>query len=162
VLCPNDGTSPELGGLDVRKLWPGDDEQGRPVANVYAVDSYNQSPHVTDEGAFTKKIDAEQADGSPLGIERHRRFAESKGVPFAVAEWGNNGDPQAELGGGESPLYVEQFHRWVKAHAGDPASPAPGQVLYEIQFNLWEQFQFWPQTRQPETAAAYRSLPWGR
>jgi len=162
VLCPNDGTNPALGGLDIRKLWPGKDDQGRPVANVYAVDSYNSSPHVTTQAQFAKKIDAVQSNGAPLGLEQHRRFAEQQGVPFAVAEWSNNGDTGAELGGGESPLYVRQFHAWVKAHAGDPTAPRPGQLLYEIQFNLFKQYAFWPDTIQPETADAYKSLAWGK
>jgi hypothetical protein len=44
VLCPNDGTSGSLRGLDLRNLWPGPDAAGRPVADVYAVDSYNAGP----------------------------------------------------------------------------------------------------------------------
>jgi hypothetical protein len=162
VLCPNDGTDRGLDGLDIRKLWPGKDEQGRQVANVYAVDSYNSSPHVTTAGQFAKKIKATQSNGAPLGLEQHRKFAEQVGVPFAVPEWSNNGDPGAEQGGGESPLYIEQFRAWAKAHAGDPTAPRPGQLLYEIQFNLWKQYAFWPDTIQPDTAAAYKSLSWGR
>ncbi len=162
VLCPNDGTSPELMGLDVRRLWPGKDAQGRPVADLYAVDSYNQAPHVNDPASFTKKINASYDNGAPLGIEKHRQFAEANGVPFAVPEWSNSGDPQATFGGGESPLYIREFNSWVRAHAGDPSDPKPGQVLYEIHFNLWEQFRFWPETQQPQTADVYRTLPWGR
>jgi len=163
VLCPNDGTeSKQLGGLDIRKLWPGKDPQGRPVADVYAVDSYNMNPHVNTVADFTKKINGAYGDGMPLGIEKHRQFAASVGAPFAIGEWSNSGDPNNGGGGGESPLYVQQFFAWAKAHAGDLNHPAPGQVIYEVQFNLWDQYAFWPKTMQPRTAAAYRALPWGK
>jgi hypothetical protein len=161
VLCPNDGTDPGLGGLDVRKLWPGRDPQGRMVTDVYAVDSYNSAPHVTTGADFQKKINSSYPNGMPLGLERHRQFAASVGVPFAVAEWSNNADPGDPSGGGESPAYLRAFNAWLRAHDGDENAPVAGQVLYEVQFNLLEQFGFWPRTRQPQTAAAYRSLSWG-
>ncbi|HEY6796808.1 MAG TPA: hypothetical protein VI248_19225 [Kineosporiaceae bacterium] len=162
VLCPNDGTDGGLGGLDIRKLWPGRDARGRRVADVYAVDSYNQYPHVSTSSEFTRKANGEYPGGVPLGIERHRQFAERMGVPFAISEWANNGEAGSAGGGGESPLYVRQFHAWARAHAGNVAHPEPGQLLYEIHFNLRRQFALWPATVQPQTAAAYRSLPWGR
>jgi hypothetical protein len=162
VLCPNDGTDASLGRLDLRKLWPGRDGRGRQVVNVYAVDSYNMYPHVTTHEEFVRKIEDQDGDGTPIGIERHRRLAERLGVPFAIGEWSNNGSPNRNGGGGESPLYVREFHAWAAAHAGDPAHPRPGQLLYEVHFDLWTEFAFWPRTVQPHTAAAYRALPWGR
>jgi hypothetical protein len=162
VLCPNDGTDPRLGGLDIRKLWPGKDASGRPVADVYAVDSYNMNPHVTTKAEFDKKINGQYAGGMPLGIERHRQFAQSVGAPFAIGEWSNNGNRRNAGGGGESPLYVREFYAWAKSHAGDPTAPRPGQLLYDVQFNLWGEYAFWPKTVQPKTAATYRSITWGR
>ena len=162
VLCVNDGTDGSLGGLDVRKLWPGRDGAGRRVADVYGADSYNQWPHVTTAAGFYTKINELADDGSPVGIERHRQLAARLGVPFAICEWSNNGRTGSDGGGGESPAYVQLFHDWARAHGGDPAHPAAGQLLYEVQFNLWDQFQFWPATLQPRTAAAYRALTWGR
>jgi hypothetical protein len=161
VLCTNDGTDGGLNGLDIRKLWPGRDSHGRLVANVYATDSYNQYPHVTTVAGFTKKINGQYSSGIPLGIEKHRQLAARFGVPFAISEWGNNGDPHSDGGGGESPLYVQLFNAWARAHAGNVAHPAAGQLLYEIHFNLWSQFQLWPATLQPRTAAAYRAVHWG-
>jgi hypothetical protein len=161
VLCPSDRTDAGLGGLDVRLLWPGKDAQGRPVANVYAVDAYNQRPHVTTAEDAQARITAAGTDGVPLGIETHRRFAESKGVPFAISEWGNGGDAGAAGGGGESPEFVRALHAWAGRRAGDPAHPRPGQLLYEVQFTALDAFTFWPRTTQPRTAAAYRALTWG-
>jgi hypothetical protein len=161
VLCPNDGTDPALGGLDIRKLWPGKDARGRPVADVYAVDSYNMHPHITTHAEFVKKINGEYPGGIPLGIEKHRQFAARAGAPFAIGEWSNNGDPRNAGGGGESPVYVQELFRWAASHAGDLGHPVPGQLLYEVHFNLWGQYAFWPRTMQPKTAAAYRALTWG-
>lgn len=162
VLCPNDGTDKTLAGLDIRKLWPGKDALGRPVADVYAVDSYNMSPHVNTVKNFRKKINAQYPDGVALGLEKHRQFAEQVGVPFAVGEWSNNGDPNAKFGGGDSPLYVDQFYAWARSHAGSLDDVRPGQLLYELHFNLFDQYAFWPKTVQPKTAAAYRALRWGQ
>jgi hypothetical protein len=53
------------------------------------------------------------------------------------------------------------MNTWFREHAGDPRRPGPGQLLYEIQFNLQVQFQFLPTRFQPRTAAEYRSLAWG-
>jgi len=161
VLCPNDGTDGGLGGLDIRKLWPGRDAQGRPVVDVYAVDSYNAAPHVTTAAQFRTKINATYPNGIPLGLEKHRELAQKLGVPFAVAEWSNDGDPASANGGGESPVYLREFNAWLRAHSGNESAPVAGQVVYDIHFNLQQQFAFWPRTIQPKTAAAYRSLIWG-
>ena len=161
VLCPNDGTDAGLGGLDIRKLWPGHDAQGRPVADIYAVDSYNAAPHVTTAVEFRKKINASYPNGMPLGLEKHRQLAQKLGVPFAVAEWSNNGDPGSSNGGGESPVYLREFNAWLRSHSGNENAPLAGQVVYEVHFNLLEPFAFWPRTVQPQTAATYRSLTWG-
>jgi hypothetical protein len=162
VFCPNDGTDGSLGGLDVRTLWPGRDARGRHVADVFGVDSYNGWPHVTTAAAFATRINATYPNGAPRGLERYRQLAARLGVPFAVPEWSTNGDPRSPGGGGESPVYVQQFNAWARAHSGDTAHPTPGQLLYEIHFNLWTEYAYWPTTVQPSTAAAYRALPWGR
>jgi len=159
VYCPNDGSSGGMG--DVRTMFPGRDSQGRLTADVYGADSYNMWPHTTTSSQFDEKINSLAGDGAPLGLERHRRLAEQHGVPFIVGEWSNNGDPSDGDGGGESPEYVQDFYHWARAHAGDVNHPRPGQLLYEVHFNLWKQYQFWPQTMQPQTASAYQALPWG-
>jgi hypothetical protein len=160
VFCPNDGSSGGMG--DVRKMFPGPDAQGRPTADVYGTDSYNMWPHTTSTSQFNKKINSADDDGAPLGIERHRQLAEQHGVPFIIGEWSNNGDSGDADGGGESPEFVRDFYDWAKTHAGDVNHPRAGQLLYEVHFNLWKQYQFWPSTMQPETAAAYQALQWGR
>lgn len=144
VFSPNDGTSAGL-RLDWRKAFPGKrhvDEMG--------VDSYNQFPFVTTAAAFSAKAKKRDKRGAPAGIESHRLYARSKGLPMAVPEWSTNARE------GDGAAYIRLFSAWLKAHAGT----GPGQVPYEILFNV-SQFQdatfaVFPQTRMPQAAAAYR------
>lgn len=160
VFSPNEGSAGGSG--DVRKLWPGKNSNGRNYADVYAVDAYNWYPHATTTTSFAEKINTVASNGAPVGLEKHRQYAESLGAPFAVSEWSNQGDPGSGGGGGESPTYVREFYNWLRSHGGDVNNPQPGQVIYDIQFNLWREYQFWPNTIQPQTADAYRKLAWGR
>jgi hypothetical protein len=159
VLSVNDGSS---GGMaDVRKLVPGPDSAGRPTVDVYGADSYNSWPHCTSAAGCEEKFAATADNGAPLGIEKHREFAESLGLPFAVNEYSNNGDPGDSDGGGESPAFIKTFYAWAKLHSGDVNHPKPGQFLYDCLFNLWKQYELQPSTLQPDTASTYRSLTWG-
>jgi hypothetical protein len=160
VLCPSDGTDVKL-NLDVRKLWPGKDRAHRLIANVFAVDTYNSYLVVHNQQQFHDKLGATDRNNNPLGLETYRQVAEQLGVPFAVSEWSNNGDPKDAGKGGEEPEYVRQMNIWFRDHAGDPKKPKPGQLIYEIQFNLLARFSLLPTTFQPQTAAAYRALAWG-
>jgi hypothetical protein len=160
VLCPSDETDGRL-KVSLAKLWPGKDRRGRQVINVYAVDTYNGYHVVRTAEEFAFKLD-DSENGNPFGLETHRQFAETHGVPFAISEWSNNGNPRDAGKGGEAPEYVRQMNAWFRDHAGDPRHPAAGTLLYEIQFNLMDQFQFLPTRHQPKTAATYRTLIWGR
>jgi hypothetical protein len=160
VLCPNDGSNT---GIDVRQLFVGKDGQNRAVVDVYATDSYNQYPHLTDYAGITASFSKTGSGGAPVGIEAHRAYAKSVGVPFAVSEWGNCGvASECAGGGGEAPAYVQAFNDWARSHAGDVTRPAAGQLLYEVQFNLWNRFLLHPGSPQPQTAARYAALIWGR
>lgn len=146
VFCPNDGTSGSL-NLDWRKTFPGSsyiDEMG--------VDSYNQYPWVNTPAGFASKINTTDRYGAPEGIEKHRQFAESVGLPLAIAEWGSNADD------GDAPVFIKEFYSWVGVHAGNGA----GQIAYEIEFNVGNfgtgQFQLFPTNRSPQAADAYRQL----
>jgi hypothetical protein len=159
VLCLNDGTNGEL-GIDIAKVWPGADAKGRRVVDVYSVDTYNSYLVVDTEAEFQRKLTATQAN-MPYGLELHRQIAEARGVPFAISEWSNNGDPKDLGKGGEAPEYMKQMNAWFREHAGDPKHPAAGMLLYEVQFNQLDMFSLLPTRHQPKTAAAYRSLTWG-
>jgi hypothetical protein len=160
VLCPNDGTS--SGQADPRSLFVGKDGSGRRVVDVYCVDTYNQYPHRTDYGAISASF-SNTSGGIPVGVEAHRQFAQAQGVPFAIGEWSSCGVPsECAGGGGEAPEYVRAMNDWIRRNSGDINDPKPGQVIYEVQFNLWNRFFFYPNAPQPRTAAMYASLSWGQ
>jgi hypothetical protein len=160
VLCPNDGTS--SGMADFRNLFVAKDSQGRKVVDLMAVDSYNSWPNRTDKSAIISAM-SNTSGGIPVGVEAHRKYAESVGVPFAVGEWGNcASNSLCDGGGNESPAYVQAMNDWFRAHAGDPASPKAGQVVYEAYFDLWDQYQLFPVKSQPQTSSAYAALVWGK
>lgn len=157
-FSPNDGTS---GGLAAPKdLFVARDVRGRRVADVYAIDSYNSWPHRTDATAIWNALNN---TSNPASHESHRRLAESFGVPFAISEWGNCGiADECGGGGGESPAYVQQLNRYLRAHAGDVNNPVPGQTLYDIEFNLWPSYALYgDEANQPQTSKAYAELVWG-
>jgi hypothetical protein len=155
VLCPNDGSS--VGAANPENLFVKTDGLDRKVVDVYCLDTYNQYPHRTDAAAVWASLNDTT---NPDSIESHRKFAEAQGVPLSVGEWGNCGiASQCAGGGGESPAYVEQMNRYFRAHAGT----GPGELLYDVQFNLWPRFALYgPEGNQPATAAKYVSLVWGQ
>jgi hypothetical protein len=146
VFCPNAETSRSL-GYDWRRAFP-----GRDLVDVVAVDYYNQWPFVSSRAEFAPAMDRFDAWGAPRGLERHREFAESVGLPFAISEWSSNADF------GDSPAFMEGLHSWLSEHAGTGA----GQVLYEIEFNVGSHgggnFALHPVNHQPAAVAAYRNL----
>ena len=145
VFCPNDGTSSSL-NLDWRTCFP-----GATHVDVLGVDSYNQYPWVNTAVGFTLKINRGDTLGAPTGIEQHRLFAETAGLPFAICEWSSNADM------GDAPEYMRQFRAWLDANKG----AGPGKVVYEVLFNVsagFSQFQVYPVTKQPQAAAVYRDL----
>ncbi len=154
VVWPvNDGTSTDI---DVRDAYPGSE-----VVDVIGVDSYNQYPWVNDAAGFSAKINSTNDDGSPLGVEAWRQYAQSVGKPLAIPEWANCNGSNCAGGGGDAPTWMQLYHDWLVAHAGT----GPGQLWYEVNFNVasfGSQFEMYPDDHgAPRTAAMYRSLNWG-
>lgn len=144
VWSLNDGTG-----------WAYDVRRHRPSGmDAWGVDTYNSWPHVTNASEWQAKILARDGQGGPRGIEAHRRDAEQAGLPIVIPEWGQNGDPKAPGGGGDSPYYIDAMRDWMGEHAGS----GPGQVLYAVYFNTWAIHQLWPQTMSPKSWARYRAI----
>ena len=145
VFCPNDGSTAAL-NLDWRNAFP-----GAAYVDVLSTDSYNQYPWVNTAAAFTSKINAVDSYGAPVGIEKHRQFAASVGLPFAISEWGTNASM------GDAPVFVDSMKNWFASHAGTGA----GQLVYEIYFNVVNYnsgvFAIYPTTTQPSAANAYNA-----
>jgi hypothetical protein len=146
VFCPNDGSSASQ-NLDWRKAFP-----GKAYVDEMSVDSYNQYPFVTTSAGFAAKITSVDSYGAPIGIEMHRRFAASVGLPLAISEWSSNSTM------GDGAVFVREMHSWIEKNAGT----GPGQVPYEIMFNVAGYnngaFEMFPATAMPGAAAMYASL----
>ncbi|MGY2078768.1 hypothetical protein ACI79A_02525 [Modestobacter sp. SYSU DS0657] len=145
VFAPN-STSVGRFGSDWREAFPGPGQ-----VDVVSVSYFNGWPYVDSVEAFQQLAVSQDQFGGPRGIEQHREFARSVGLPFAVSEWANH----AQFG--DSSPWVEQMYGFFNAHAGTGA----GQVLYEIAFNAVRDgnaFGMYPETRTPLAAAAYRRL----
>jgi hypothetical protein len=144
VFCPSAQTS-GTNKLDWRTAFP-----GAAYVDVMSVDYYNQWPWVNSAADFTSNsLRTDWPYGAPLGVETHRQFAESVGLPFAISEWGDN------AGQGDAPEWYDAFHSWMAANAGS----GPGKLLYEIQFNVTSfgpnTYSVYPTTNQPLGAARY-------
>lgn len=138
VFCTNGDTSgPDY---DWRLAWPGDD-----AVDVYATDWYSEQ---------LSGSDSVDAFGAPVGLEQHRAFALEHGKPFALPEWGNRYSAT-----GDSGEYISFIHDFSRDHAGT----GPGQLVYEIYFNVTltpNDFALYPteQSLAPAAAATYRQL----
>lgn len=123
VWSPNDGTS-SLTTVD--NAYP-----GSAYVDVIGPDSYNAWPHVNDLASWTSKING-TSGGNPVGIEAWRQYAEGKGKPFALPEFGNPAvDVGGGAGGGDAPYWGQAIIAWCKEHGGYGA----GQVKYGVYFN---------------------------
>lgn len=134
-------------GLDWRETFPGAE-----FVDVMSVDYYNQYPYVDTAEEWQDSLDDYDQFGGPKGLARHLEFAESVGLPLAVSEWSGNADE------GDSTAFIEGMNEFFREHGGN----GPGQVLYEILFNVEgydEKFILYGDgVRMPESAEAYRRL----
>ncbi|SEP21331.1 glycosyl hydrolase [Trujillonella endophytica] len=132
-------------GVDWRRTFP-----GARYVDVMSVDYYNQWPAVTSAGQWAGTLDDVDQYGAPKGLEQHRLFAESVGLPLAISEWSGNADQ------GGSAAFMEAMYGYLGEHAGN----GPGEILYEILFNVAGYdgtfAVFGNGVRMPETAEAYR------
>jgi hypothetical protein len=134
-------------GIDWREMFPGERH-----VDVVAVDYYNHHPNVATKQEWDEELRATDQWGAPKGLLAHQDFARSVGLPLALSEWGNNAEH------GDSPLFVREMRTFFEENAGD----GPGELLYEIYFNPQGvedgKWSLWPDTRQPDTAKAYREV----
>jgi len=134
-------------GIDWREFFP-----GARYVDVMAVDYYNQSPYVESTEDWTDSLGELDTEGSPKGLQQHLDFARSVGLPLALPEWSGSARE------GDSPAFIKGMYEFLQRHGGD----GPGQVLYEIQFNVDRDegnfVLFDPHTRMPKSAETYQRL----
>lgn len=81
-------------------------------------------------------------------------FAVSKGVPFALPEWGVYSGSSAS--GGDNPQYMNAVYNWLKSKH----DARPGSIGFVTYFNETASYcgcAIYPTTRNPNAAAAYRA-----
>jgi hypothetical protein len=136
-------------GVNVADTYPDDT-----LVGALSIDFYNNWPHCTTNECFQNKVTNEAGANS---LNKLVELASAHGDPVIISEWSNDARPD-EGGGGESPEFIRLWHDWLTANAG----PGPGQVIAEIQFNLWpDEFELYNgQTTptQPRTAQEYQRL----
>ena len=145
VFAPNSGSSGDF-GMDWRQAFPGPGQ-----VDVLSTSYFNFWPQVQTAEQFQDLALRYDDFGGPRGIQRHLEFARSVGLPFAVSEWGNH------EGSGDGTAWMEQMHAFFAANAGT----GPGQLLYEILFNVdmdGNRYAVFPETNMPVTARAYADL----
>ncbi len=144
VFCVNRDSSDN--DLDWREIFPGAEH-----VDVMGVDYYNQWPYVETREEWEESLVDTDGYGAPRGLQAHLDFARSVGLPLSVGEWSGNADE------GDSVAFIEGMHEFFTANAGS----GPGQLLYEVQFNVDIDGRRWllhGDTRMPASAAAYRAL----
>jgi hypothetical protein len=132
--------------VDWRETFPGSEH-----VDVYSVDYYNAHPWVNTSDEWDDSIEEIDDYGAPKGLEQHRRFAETAGLPFAISEWSNDARR------GDAPVFMEELNAYLREHAGD----GPGELIYEVHFNIEQDENAWavyPRTRMPRSADIYRQL----
>jgi hypothetical protein len=133
-------------GVDWRAMFP-----GAKYVDLMAVDYYNRSPCIVTQQEWDAQVTATDGYGAPLGLEAHRQFAQSVGLPLAVPEWANDG---AQC---DSPVYVQNMHDFFRTNAGG----GPGRIPYESYFNvIWDGdiWRVFGNDRMPLAADRYREL----
>lgn len=92
-------------GADVEAAYPGDD-----VVDFIGLDAYDTS-RFTDEAE--RRSDQETR---AYGLAWHADFADERGKPMSFPEWGLTVRRVDELGGGDSPSYIEAMLAWIADH----------------------------------------------
>ncbi len=143
VFAPNDDSA---GDVDWRTMFPGSQH-----VDVVSMSFFNHDVDSAEVDGFWERALSRDSTGAPAGIQGFADFARGVGLPFAVSEWG----PHAAFGDGRT--YTEQMYQWFRANAGT----GPGQLLYEVLFNVERDgnpFSVFPATNVPAAAEAYRRL----
>lgn len=135
--------------LTAEEIYPG----GQHV-DVISVNYYDHYPETVNEAQWNEKA-MRMKNGGPRGIERWREFAQSKGKPMAVSEWGLR--PRESAPPFSNPFFITKMNEFFRANAGTGA----GQVLYESYFNCWSTTKIFPTTNVATSAERYKSLSWG-
>ena len=147
MLSLNETTNGYAG--DWRNLYPGAGQ-----VDAMGVDYFNHDMYATTAADFATESLARDPFGGPRGIETHRQFAQSVGLPLTLNEWSGSDDAVS----GDAPAFIQGMHDLITQNAGTGA----GKVLYAIQFNVSSaaegKHNLLINSRMPASSAAYKKL----
>ena len=104
-------------------FYPGDE-----VVDYIGQDRYDRFPAAPTPEAFARTQDETDRDGGPVGIRAWLRYAQSKGKPMSIPEWGVWSENGRKGGGaGDNPVFIEQMFAFFSANAKS--------IGYECYFN---------------------------
>jgi hypothetical protein len=150
VFGANCGSNSDIG---VPAMWPGDD-----YVDVVGVDFYDMWPNLPDQATWDARYMARDHGDSPLGIGAWLAFAKAHGKPLALPEWGLNWADDKTPGPQDNPFFIQKMNEFFRTNAGE----GPGQVLYEIYYNINDvKAQLHPVASNPKSSERYKSLTWG-
>lgn len=148
-------------GMDWRRMVPGWTEGGasevKKWVDVGAVDYYNMDHWARNDAEWAKTIMDYDGWGGPMGIERHRQFWESCGLPMTIPEWSDS------IRSGDSPSFATNMNNFMRTHSGT----GPGKICADALFNLSSGYEanmfavMGDTVKLVNFAARYRSLNWG-
>jgi hypothetical protein len=151
VFGASNGSHSDIG---VPAMWPGD-----ACVDVVGVDFYDMWPNLPDKATWDARYMATDRGDSPVGLGAWLAFAKAHGKPLAIPEWGLNWAKDGTPGPQDNPFFIEKMNEFFRANAGN----GPGQVLYEIYYNIDDvKAQLFPVASNPRSSARYKSLAWGR
>jgi hypothetical protein len=131
------------------RAYPGDD-----VVDVVGIHYYDNPnyPRQSTQAEWDRQSTMTYA-GGPMGIATWVPWAARRGKKLAVSEWavwGVAGFTGSVDRKGDDPVYVQNMHAFLEAHA-----PA---IAYENYFDCLDRHRLFPDTRFPKASAAYRQL----
>jgi hypothetical protein len=147
TFSPNSGNHTDV---SVDMLWPGDD-----ITDVIGPDYYDWDRDVATPSSWRKEIDAWLVPGAtPSGLAAWRQYAERRGKPIAMPEWG--------LPMGDDPQWITYVHDYMATYAaGRGTTNAAGRFVYDVYFNAEDKFKVLG-GKNVKAGKAYAALTWGR
>jgi len=142
---PNGGNHTNV---TIDQMYPGDD-----VVDVIGPDIYDGWPDVTSAAVFNETATLWLTPGSPRGILAWQSWAEEKGKPLALPEWG--------IIHGDHPDFIIGVHDVMARYAGQKGKVSnAGRFVYDVYFNAEDEFKL-VGGDNPKSAAAYKARTWG-
>ncbi|WP_232794159.1 MULTISPECIES: glycosyl hydrolase [Pseudofrankia] len=116
------------GSLNVLDFWPG----------AQYVDAAGPDLYANSDNGKLRDPNKLGSHGEPVGIAAWQAWVARQGVPFAVPEWGVNGDPNW---GSTDPAYITQMRTAFEKAVASPSGLAyedyfDGSTAYSCKFTL--------------------------